>query len=178
MNAVVIDTNVLLVANQQHDGASPECVLTCAQKLLWAQRHGAVVIDDAYRIISEYRKKPDINGTRTGDAFLKWLLQNQSNPARVHKVSITETAPDHFAEFPDQVLQSTFDAPDRMFPAVANAHPNKPPVLQAADCKWLNWWPALHATGVTVEFVCHDDICCFYRNKFPGKPVPTLPEEG
>ncbi|MFT6164475.1 MAG: hypothetical protein ACJA1T_000486 [Zhongshania aliphaticivorans] len=177
MNAVVIDTNVLLVANEQHEQASPECVFTCVQKLLWAQQHGVVVIDDAYRIISEYYNKPDINGTRTGDAFLKWLLQNQSNTDRVHQVLITETNPDHFVEFPDQALQPDFDAPDRKFPAVANAHHNKPPILQAADCKWLNWWLALHATGITVDFVCPVDICGFYRKKFPDQPPATLPYE-
>ena len=175
MHAVVIDTNVLLVANQQHNDASPECILACTQKLLWAQQHGVVVVDDAYRIISEYQNKPDIKGTRTGDAFLKWVLQNQSNTARVHRVRINETDGDHFHEFPDQALQPDFDAPDRKFPAVANAHHNKPPILQAADCKWLNWWPALHATGITVDFVCPVDICGFYGKKFPEARIPVLP---
>jgi hypothetical protein len=175
VTAVVIDTNVLLVANQQHDDASPECVLTCAQKLLSAQQHGTVVIDDAYHIVSEYCNKPKINGTRAGDAFLKWLLQNQSNTDRVHQVSINETHPENFAEFPDQALQPNFDAPDRKFPAVANAHHTKPPILQAVDCKWLNWWPALHAVGITVDFVCPSDICGFYGNKFPATPIPALP---
>jgi len=175
VNAVVIDTNVLLVANQQHNDASPECILACTQKLLWAQQHGVVVVDDAYRIISEYCNKTNINGTRTGDAFLKWLLQNKANTARVHQVVINETVPDHFTEFPDQALQPSFDAPDRKFSAVANAHLDKPSILQAADCKWLNWWPALQQTGVTVEFVCPDDICGFYGNKFPNLALPNLP---
>lgn len=175
MNAVVIDTNVLLVANQQHEDISEECVLACTQKLLWAKQQGIVVIDDAYRIISEYCNKPDVNGPRVGDVFLKWLLQNQSNPKCVNKVPITETDEDHFAEFPDQALQPQFDAPDRKFPAVANAHADKPPVMQAADCKWLNWWPALHAAGIVVDFVCPVDVCGFYGNKFPGQPVPAMP---
>lgn len=175
MNAIVIDTNVLLVANQQHDDISPECVSACSQKLRWVQQHGVVVIDDCYRILSEYMNKPTINGTRDGDAFLKWLLQNQSNPTHVQQVSITEMLLGHYAEFPDHDLQPHFDAPDRKFPAVANVHPDKPPILQAADCKWLNWWPALHAAGVMVDFVCPTDICGFYANKFPDQPIPALP---
>ena len=175
MNAVVIDTNVLLVANQQHNNADPKCIKACVQKLLNAQQDGVVVIDNAYRIISEYCNKTDLSGARYGDAFLKWLLQHQSNTARVNQVSITETAPDIYNEFPDPALQPTFDAPDRKFPAVANAHPNKPPILQAVDCKWLNWWPALHAGGVTVEFICPIDIKSFYQNKFPGQVIPQLP---
>lgn len=174
MSAVVIDTNVLLVANQQHQDISAECVLACAKKLLEAQQQGIIVIDDDYRIIREYSNKPNCNGTRVGDVFLKWLLQNQANTAHVHQVTITETLADHFQEFPDQILQPHFDAPDRKFPSVANAHPDKPPVLQAADCKWINWQPALNAVGISVDFVCPNDICRFYGNKFPGQPVPVL----
>ena len=195
MSAVVIDTNVLLVANQQHQDISAECVLACAKKLLEAQqqgiividddyriireysnkpKQGIIVIDDDYRIIREYSNKPNCNGTRVGDVFLKWLLQNQANTAHVHQVTITETLADHFQEFPDQILQPHFDAPDRKFPSVANAHPDKPPVLQAADCKWINWQPALDAAGISVDFVCPHDICRFYGNKFPGQPVPVL----
>lgn len=174
MSTVVIDTNVLLVANQQHQDISEECVLACTQKLLWAQQKGIIVIDDAYRIISEYCNKSDAKGKGVGDVFLKWILQNQANTARVHQVTITETLTDHFQEFPDQILQPDFDAPDRKFPSVANAHHDKPPVLQAADCKWINWQPALDAVGISVDFVCPQDICRFYDNKFPGQPVPVL----
>lgn len=176
MNAVVIDTNVLLVANQQHDDISPECILACTERLLFASQSGIVVIDDKYKIIREYSKKTNMNGNRAGDIFYKWLLCNQSNPARVHQVTITENPADHFAEFPDHALQPHFDAPDRKFPAVANSHSAKPPILQAADCKWLNWWPALHATGIVVDFVCPTDICGFYGNKFPANPYRLCPK--
>lgn len=175
MSTVVVDTNVLLVANEQHQDISEECVLACVQKLLDA-KSGVVVVDSEYRIFREYQNKTNVNnGSRMGDAFLKWLLQNQANPQRVHQVPLTETAQNVFAEFPDPVLQPSFDAPDRKFAAVANAHPNKPPVWQAADCKWLNWWPALHAKGVQVIFLCRKDVCVFYGNKFPNIPIPVLP---
>ena len=72
-------------------------------------------------------------------------------------------------------LEPQFDAPDRKFAAVAHAHPGKPPVWQAADSKWLNWWPALAAQGVRVDFLCPDDACRFYAKKFPNKPAPSLP---
>ena len=175
MNAVVIDTNVLRIADQQHTDVSEACIYACVERLLRAKTEGVVVIDDAFRIIVEYSRNPKLKDSQACGAFLKWLLQNRSNTNRVHQVSITETVSEHFAEFPDQVLQPTFDAPDRKFPAVANAHPNKPPVLQAADCKWLKWWQALHATGITVDFVCPDDLCRFYQHKFPGQTIPVLP---
>ena len=173
----VIDTNVLRVAAKQHDDVSDECVETCVKYLLLMHKDGVVFIDDSYKILGEYLKNPPLlKSNETGKKFLKWLLQNQSNPQRVVQVVITETATDWFTEFPDQALQTSFDPPDRKFVAVAHAHPEKPPVWQAADCKWLDWWPALQAKGVRVEFLCPEDACGFYRNKFPRKPLPALPD--
>jgi hypothetical protein len=93
----------------------------------------------------------------------------------VHKVPLTELAPDRYTEFPDPALEPQFDAPDRKFAAVANAHPDRPPLWQAADSKWLDWWKPLAAAGVDVEFLCPHDACRFYAKKFPHKPAPQLP---
>lgn len=175
----VIDTNVLLVANQQHADVSADCVAACVVRLQAIQRSGVVVIDDDHRVLDEYLHKTTLNPPKgVGDVFLKWLLREAGNAARVEQVALTERAPDCFAEFPDAALESHFDPSDRKFAAVAHAHPLKPPVWQAADSKWLAWWPALQAKGVTVEFLCPDDVCAFYRKKFPGEPVPALPETG
>lgn len=176
MMRAVIDTNVLRVAAMQHKDVSDECVEICVEQLLSMQSDGVVFIDDDYKILGEYLKSPPLmKSNETGGKFLKWLLQNQANSLRVVQVAITETAGDCFAEFPDHVLQATFDPPDRKFVAVANAHPDKPPIWQAADCKWLAWWPALLAKDVRVEFLCPDDACGFYRHKFPKKSLPALP---
>lgn len=177
MTRAVIDTNVLLVANGQHTDVSPDCVVECVRRLQDMEKAGITVIDDAYRILGEYHHKTSLNPPKgVGDVFLKWLLRHAGNTARVEQVTLTEVAQDKFAEFPDAALQTTFDAPDRKFAAVANAHPEKPPIWQAADCKWLDWWPALQAQGVVVEFLCAEDACRFYHNKFPNKPLPALPD--
>lgn len=174
----VIDTNVLLVANEQHADISGDCVEACVQRLQAMQKTGVVVVDDGFRILGEYQQKTRLNPPKgVGDVFLKWLLREAGNPARVELVALTEHTLDCFAEFPDPVLEPRFDPPDRKFAAVAHAHSEKPSIWQAADCKWLNWWPALQAKGVAVEFLCPDDVCQFYHHKFPGKPVPALPGE-
>lgn len=173
---VVVDTNVILVANNAHKDISPECVLECVRQLEQLKLNGSIAIDDAYRILGEYQNKTAPTKTKgVGDIFLKWVLTNQADTTRVHQVSLTELAEDRFAEFPVATLEATFDRPDRKFAAVSNAHPAKPPILQAADCKWLDWWPLLKASGVEVQFLCSDDVCRFYRKKFPAKPMPTLP---
>lgn len=172
----VIDTNVLLVANGQHADASEDCVTECVNRLQAIQKSGITVIDDGFRILGEYQHKTCLNPPRgVGDVFLKWLLRN-SGSAQVEQITITETAENSFAEFPDPALEPLFDAPDRKFAAVANAHPNKPTIWQAVDCKWLDWWPSLRAKGVEVDFLCPTDACTFYAKKFPEKPAPKLPE--
>lgn len=171
----VIDTNVLLVANGQHADVSEDCVAQCIKRLQVMQKTGVTVIDDEFRILGEYQHKTRLNPPKgVGDVFLKWLLR-QSGSAQVEQVALTETADDCFAEFPDPALEPLFDAPDRKFAAVANAHPDKPVIWQAADCKWLDWWPALQAKGVKVDFLCGTDACVFYTRKFPGKSAPRLP---
>lgn len=173
----VIDTNVLLVANRDHQDVSADCVTACVERLLTMERSGIVVIDDGYRILGEYQNKTRLNPPKgVGDVFLKWLLRHAGNAARVEQVPLTELPTGFFAEFPDAVLQKDFDPPDRKFAAVAHAHPERPPIWQAADSKWLDWWPALLAKGVQVEFLCPADACKFYRNKFPRKPEPVLPD--
>lgn len=175
MMKAVIDTNVLLVANGQHADLSADCVIECVERLQAMEKQGVVVIDDDFRILGEYQHKTRLKPPKgPGDVFLKWLLR-QTATARVEHVRLTETANDRFAEFPDPALEPLFDAPDRKFAAVAHAHPEKPPVWQAADCKWLDWWPALHGKGVRIEFLCPDDVCGFYRKKFPKRPAPSLP---
>ncbi|RUP28440.1 MAG: hypothetical protein EKK45_12535 [Curvibacter sp.] len=172
----VIDTNVLLVANGQHDDVSEDCVAECVKRLRAIQTIGVVVIDDAYRILGEYQNKTSLNPPRgVGDVFLKWLLR-QTGSQQVEQVAIHETADNCFLEFPDPALEPLFDAPDRKFAAVAHAHEEKPEIWQAADCKWLDWWPALRAKGIEVDFLCPADTCAFYESKFPKKQRLDLPK--
>lgn len=176
MTLVVVDTNVILVANNAHEDVSPECVLECVRRLEQLKKSGSIAIDDAYRILGEYQHRTSPRkGKGVGDVFIKWVLTKLGDSQRVQQVALTEFAEDRFAEFPAPELEAVFDRPDRKFVAVANAHPDKPPIWQAADCKWLDWWPALKASGVEVQFLCGDDVCRFYKKKFPAKPMPTLP---
>lgn len=176
MADVVVDTNVLLVAEQLHQDVSEECVLACVKRLQDIMQRDTVVVDDEYRVLNEYQHRIDLKrGTGPGTKFLKWLLQRQSNAKHVAWTHLSEHAEDCFHEFPVAELETKFDRSDRKFPAVANAHPSKPAILQAADCKWLKWWPELTAAGIHVEFLCPDDVCRFYHKKYPKEPEPRLP---
>jgi hypothetical protein len=166
---VVVDTNVPLAANYKAD-ASPDCVQKCVEALteIMADKQ-ALVIDDSWRIIREYMNKLSQSGQPgVGDRFLKWVLTNQANPSRCVQVTITPRSDDkdHFKEFPDDPGLISFDRADRKFVAVACAHLERPPILRALDTKWWGWKEALERVGVTVMFLCQDEIQARYEQKF------------
>lgn len=172
----VVDTNVLLVANGAHDDAGETCRAACTAKLAALAKRGVVVIDDAYQIVEEYlRKTRPRTGKHAGDAFLKWLLNNQANPKRVERVVLAPTGARSYAQVDALNLPHKLDPSDRKFVAVAAGARRATPIIEATDCKWLDWWQDLAAAGVAVEFVCREEIVRFYRRKFPTRSHPSLP---
>jgi hypothetical protein len=177
MTTVVIDTNVLLVADGRHEGVSGNGRAACIKRLSQVQATGRVAIDSRRLIFQEYlRNYKDRRQPGVGVTFLKWLLQNKGNAARVDEVPLEVTNDGMFVQFPSAELQAKFDRSDMKFVAVAAAHQGRPPILQAADGKWVGWWEELRDCGVQVEFLCPVDILRFYAGAFPGKPVPELPK--
>lgn len=155
---VVVDTNVLLVANRRHEAVSKECIANCSSRLDAIMRHGQISIDTSRQIMNEYQNKTSPHQPKgAGDVFLKWLLRNQSNTTRVRQVDIGENEDGTFAAILP-VHQFAELKADRKFIAVALADEKRPAILQAADTKWIEHTEALHKRGVTVEFLCEQDI--------------------
>ena len=158
---VVVDTNVAVVANGKSEQATDQCVDSCAERLEQIMYGGVkLVLDDDWRILDEYMRNLHSRGDDIGDRFLAWSLQYRTNPNRCDLVSITSVdgSENEFQEFPDDPALVDFDPDDRKFIAVALAHPQKPPILQAWDRQWWDFRDALHRSGVTVEFICEADI--------------------
>jgi len=158
--AVVVDTNVPIVANGDSH-ASRECVASCARRLYSAAQHGEVVVDSDRRIIREYIRHLSPTGEPgPGDRFLKWLLRNEWNATRCAQVAITPRGDsvEDYEEFPQDEALARFDPADRKFVAVARAHPEHPPILEATDPDFWFARDVLEQYGVSVEFLCLDDI--------------------
>jgi len=160
LSSVVIDTNVLAVANRRAPQANAACVLACVERLLAIQREGRVSIDDGFRILYEYGGHASRSGQPgVGDAFFKWVHLNQGNPDRCDRVLIHPRGVDgnDFHEFPDDPALKSFDPSDRKFVAVAVASGHRPPVLNAVDS---DWWVAREALSrhVAIEFICPDQF--------------------
>lgn len=154
--AVVVDTNVAVVANLQHENAEADCIEASIHALSHA-RQQLVLVDDEQRIFNEYRGQLSHSGQPgAGDAFFKWLWDNQANPKRCRQIAITplDDSDTEFAEFPSDPALLRFDRADRKFVAVALASGLEPTVLNSSDTDWWNYRESLERNGVVIEFLC------------------------
>lgn len=152
--SVVIDTNVLAVANSAAPQAGPHCVRACVGRLDEA-RSAVVWLDEGGHVLAEYFKQNQkAKPYGVGTLFLRHLLDNQANPQRCRRVPITPHPERKYEEFPDDQRLYPFDRADRKFVAVALASGEHPPIINASDS---DWWPVRHVLeehGVLVEFLC------------------------
>lgn len=154
--SVVIDTNVLVVANRRHAPASDACIGACIDALVTAREDG-VTIDDGQRVLDEYRQHASFAGQPgAGDAFFKWLWDHQADGRCCERVAITDHAGRGFTEFPADPALQGFDASDRKFVAVALASARHPQVLNASDTDWWQFRAALEAHALEIRFLCPD----------------------
>lgn len=163
MSAIVIDTNVLLVANGAAQQMSGACRLECMQRLEKARTSEAVVLDRQFIVLGEYQHRLDPNRRPPGpgDFFVRHLLQNMANVAHVAQVDLTPTNPEKtdFREFPDDdELRRAFDPDDRKFVAASYTHLEKPPIVESADSKWLSWEERLSTHGIRLEVLCRQEL--------------------
>lgn len=174
MSAVVIDTNVLMVANEDYppEQADEDCVRACLDRLIAIQSGQSgerVVLDDGERLLGEYQETLQ-SGQQpsTGHAFLLWLYQVGWDPALCDRVPLHCLDEDNqiFSEFPPHPGLTEFDVSDRKFVATANAHPEKPVLLQAVDVKWRGWEPALNECGLTIEWLHRETADRLYGEHF------------
>jgi hypothetical protein len=157
MKAVVIDTNVAVMANSQEKLADLECVSACLKVLRAVHSQGLVVLDDRQRILTEYRKHLSMSGQPgPGDLFMKWVWTNQANPRFCEQVNITPRSGDteDFEEFPEDPDLANFDRADRKWVAVARTSKNNPSILWSVERGWCKHRECLARHGVHVECIC------------------------
>ena len=156
MTALVVDTNVPIVANGRSPQAGPTCVLACIDALDDLRSHHKIVLDNLGHILEEYRRHLSATGQPgVGDAFFKWVWDIQGNPAHCEMVEIRlRDDGQDYEEFPDDPGLARFDRSDRKFVAVAIASKLDPNVLNATDTDWWHYRECLKRHGVRVVFLC------------------------
>ena len=165
MDAVIVDTNVIVIANDTDDKRK-DCRDSCQDRIKQIRdQRETVVVDDGWRIFGEYEDNTHPNTRKgIGDLFVKRLLQNLGNPEICKMVHITSLAGNgtDFEEFATDTALINFDPDDRKFIAVALAHKRDngqvPTILLAIDKGWLQFIAALANHGVSVDLICEEDM--------------------
>lgn len=166
----LVDTNVPKTANRSLDPTTipkelADCVLECVKAVEHIITKGGLVMDAGDEIFNEYRRQLKMKGQPgVGDRFVKWVHDNRWKFPNVDRVAITKNGKT-YDQFPDHAGLAQFDYSDRKFIAVSNAHPDKPPILQATDSKWWGWKDALAEVGITVHFLSPDYVKAKYTEK-------------
>ena len=166
MNAVVIDTNVILAAMGMSEQAWPECVTACQERLDQViEGPERVVIDDKWIILDEYLDYQNTGNSptaaRIGGHFLDWFIRNYMNPEQCVQVPITPFKDGTgFEELPNAF--SNFDSDDKKFIAVAvvyeNMYQQKATLLQSVDSQWYGARAVFITHDLIVEFICEENI--------------------
>ncbi|MXV84248.1 hypothetical protein F4X88_00585 [Candidatus Poribacteria bacterium] len=166
MNAVVIDTNVILTAKGMSEQAWNECVTACQERLdEIIEGPERVVIDDDWIILREYinylEDDDSTTDPRNGGSFLEWFIRNYENPEECVQVSLTPF--EHGTGFEE--LPGTFrgfDSDDKKFIAVAvvyeQVYQQQATLLQSVDSQWYGSRNLFIENGLIVEFICEENI--------------------
>jgi hypothetical protein len=157
----IVDTNVPRTANlaiqpDPNSDVPGTCVQACIEAVEHVIKNRGLIIDSGDEIFNEYLQQLTLKGQPgVGDRFMKWVHDNRWSLPETQRVTITKLDNDcSYTEFPEHEDLRDFDKSDRKFVAVANAHKDKPPILQATDSKWWGWKDALAKLGITVQFLC------------------------
>ncbi len=149
--------NVPVVANGKAPQANRNCRNACVDFLLYLTRSGMIVLDDRKLIIREYVKHLNKSGQPgLGDAFIRWVLDNQATMSRCEQVHVTPRNGDmeDLLEFPNVHSLADFDRNDRKYVAVALGSQNNPLIVNAVDSDWWNFRVPFQQNGVQLKFLC------------------------
>jgi len=114
-----------------------------------------VVIDDKSEVIRNYRQYLSGKGQPgLGDAFLKYICDNEYDATKVIRVRLDKEDDGSYAVFPKDSRLSAFDPADRIFVALVLACPQTTTILNAVDSDYSHHADALNRHGVQVEELC------------------------
>jgi hypothetical protein len=118
------------------------------------------VLDETNLILKEYKdQRLSFSGQPGfGDAFFKWVFDNQADQRRCERVQIHPRDDGTFDESPNAPELEGFDRGDRKFVAAALASPSSPPILNAVDSDWWDYYDVLSRHGLKIEFLCPEQF--------------------
>lgn len=157
----LIDTNVLIIANDYDHESGLECVENCIDFLMRA-RENIIAVDNLDRILGEYRRYVSPSGKpNVGDKFMGWLWQNRSNPDICIQVEIEENTENPnilFNGIPIDGSFDEFDKSDQKFIAVALNIDDVATLVNASDTDWKKHEEQIRQIGIEIIELCPEYI--------------------
>lgn len=156
---VVVDTNVLAVAEGLHDGASDACQAACIELVKRLAEGLVLAVDLSDEIVNEYLGVLKTAGTSgLATKFVRRIYRLRRNPAICRQVSITpiDAPPGSYEEVPESLRD--FDTDDQKFIAVAAAEGSGPQIYTAVDGEWWARRRDFVDAGVDVQFTCPAEV--------------------
>ena len=173
MSKIILDTNVPVKASV----LSADCPLdelemqrACIEyigKLVQNQKI-KLVLDLDYEILKEYRNNI-CKSSPMGNIFLKWLNNYLCTISPEDFLKLERNVNGQYKDYPYDEVTKDFDESDKKFVALANAHTEKPPIIEAADGKWLGYETAFAKYGIRIEFLDRNYAQRMYEQKILNK---------
>ena len=126
-----------------------------------------IVLDMDREIIQEYEH--NVERTDMGKQFFNWLYTYVKQMDIINDMLKLEKDNENYCAFPDDKELKEFDLADRKFIALARSHNENPPIIEAADGKWLQFVETLKKYNIEIKFLDIDYAQKMYKKKICNK---------
>lgn len=172
-NKIIMDTNVAVkAATPQQDCKDEELEMRekCIQFIgeFVNNPKSQLVLDMDYEIIGEYRNRIPTN-TNMGKIFWRWFNTYIGKISFENMVKLDRDSEGNYVMFPLEDRTLEFDWSDRKFVALARAHSEHPPIVEATDGKWFGFKEVFEEYGVHIDFLDMDYAAMMYERKAANK---------
>lgn len=174
-NKVILDTNVPAKAAtlpEEYEDEELEMQQNCINyiKEFIANPESKLVLDLDFEIYNEYRKRIPFH-TGIGRLFLKWLYEYVGKRISCDEdlLKLDKDEEGNYKNFPVEEGTKDFDLSDRKFVALSITHREHPPIIEAADGKWLGYQKIFEKYGVHIEFLHMEYAKMMYNRKILEK---------
>jgi hypothetical protein len=155
LRCIVIDTNVLAVAEGLHPGASEACRAACIDLVRQVEKGLVVAVDSGDQIVSEYLgalRGAGRSGLGAKLATRLFRLRRSAAVCRLVDITPIDEPEGSYDEVPDPLRD--FDIDDHKFIAVAVADEARPQIHTAVDGEWWDRRRDFVNCGVDVQYPC------------------------
>ncbi len=152
---LVVDTNVLKVAEGLHPNASDACRAACIELLRRLEAGAIAGVDSAGEITTEYIVSlREAKTAGLGVKMAKRLHRRRRDVAVCREVELTpiDEPPGSYEEVPESLRD--FDIDDQKFLGVAAADEGRPQVFTAVDNEWWERKQHFVDAGLDIQFLC------------------------